>query len=98
MGQFKERHTFLHRSTGDAEEILAIPDREASVAFGDVGGNRQGRSIQLVDEEALATGKMFGSQADLISEIDRLLINEELLEGERHQRPKTKKERGESRE
>lgn len=97
--KFKDRHTFLHRSTGDAEEVLAIPDREASVAFGDVGGHRQGRSIQLVDEEAVATGEMFGSQADLISEIDRLLIDEELLESERHRatEKKAREEKVESR-
>jgi hypothetical protein len=38
----------------------------------------------LVNEEAVAALKLFSGRADLIGEVDGLLVDEELFEGERH--------------
>ena len=40
-GQFERRNAFVSRTTGDAEEIVAVGFREATVAVGDVGRNRE---------------------------------------------------------
>ena len=64
--------------------ILAICFRESSVAFGDVSGNRERCAVELVDKETVAAGKLFRGCADCISEVDRLLVDEEFLELESH--------------
>ena len=63
---------------------LRAETSEAAVAFGDVGGDGRGGAVELVSEEAVAAGEVFGSQADLVCEIDGLLVDDELFEREGH--------------
>ena len=65
---------FLQRTTRDAEEVLAVRYGEAAVAFGDVGGDREGSAVQLVGKKAVTAGERFGSRTDLVCEIDRFLV------------------------
>ena len=83
-GQFKEWDAFVDGAAGDAEEVFAVGLCEAAVAFGDVGGDGRGGAVELVSEEAVAAGEIFGSQADLVCEIDGLLVDDEFLEREGH--------------
>ncbi len=64
--------------------MFAIRFGEATLAFGDVRGDRQFGSVALVGKVAVTALELFGSHANSVSEIDRLLVNEELLEWERH--------------
>ena len=54
-GKFKEWNAFLQRSTRDAEEVPAVGYGEAAVAFGDVGGDREGGAVELIGKETVAT-------------------------------------------
>ena len=49
------------------------------------------RSIELNREKSVAASEPLGSSANLIGEIDCLLINERSLKGERHQRRRSSK-------
>jgi hypothetical protein len=82
--QFQQRDTFLHRASGDAEKVLSVRFGEAAIAFSNIRSNRHRRAIQLVDEKAIAPGKLLGASTDLVGEINRLLIDEEFFERERH--------------
>lgn len=67
--QFKQWDAFLDGAAGNAEEVFAVGFCEATVAFGDVGGDGERCTIELVSEESVTTGEVFGSRADLICEI-----------------------------
>jgi len=79
-GQFEQWDAFLHGVAVDAEEVLAVGLCEAAVAFGDVGGNRKGGAVQLISEEAIAAGEVFGTPADWVCEINGLLVDDQFLE------------------
>jgi hypothetical protein len=49
-----------------------------------VGGDRECAPVQLVGEKALTSWKAFRASTDLISEIDGLLVDEQLFKGESH--------------
>ena len=51
----------MHAAARDAEEVTPVGLREAAVAFGDVGRDGKGRTVQLVDEKnrAWQAGKSF---------------------------------------
>ena len=83
-GQFQQRDAFLDRTAGNAEEVFAIGLCEATVAFGDVGGDGDRRTIQLICEETVAACEVFGSQADLVCEIDGFLVDDQFLKREGH--------------
>ena len=96
--QFQERNAVLDRTTGDAKEVLAVGSRESAVALGDVRGNRQCGSVELVDEKAVAARKLLCLLTNLIGEIDRLLVDDELFESERHEpSPRFRESKGERR-
>ena len=65
----QQRHAFLDRTAGDAEEVFAVGFCEATVAFGDVGRNGQGCAVELVGKESVTAGEVLGSRADLVCEI-----------------------------
>ena len=46
--------------------MLTIGTDEASVTFGDVGGDREGSSVELINQEAVPAREFFGSSTDLI--------------------------------
>jgi len=46
--QFEEGYTFLGRGARDAKEVFAVGLGEPAVAFGQVGGNGKGGTIELV--------------------------------------------------
>ena len=52
--QFEQRNAFLHRATGDREEVAPVGLREAPVALGEVGRDRKGGPVELVRQEAEA--------------------------------------------
>ena len=83
-GQFQQWNAFLNRTAGDAEEVLAVGFCEATVAFRDVGGDGDRRTIQLICEEPVAACEVFGSQADLVCEIDGFLVDDKFLKREGH--------------
>ncbi len=84
LGQFQERHAFLDRAAGDAEEVSAVGFGEATGASGDVGGDREGGAVELIDGEAIAARESLGAGEDLVGEVDGFLLNDEFLEAERH--------------
>ena len=59
-GDFQKRNTLLSRAAGDREEVAAIGLCEASVSLGQIGSDREGGAIQLVDEESVAAWETFG--------------------------------------
>jgi len=83
-GQFEKGNAFLYAASGDAEEVLSVAFRESAVAFGDVGGNGQRRSIELVGKEIKAPRETTRDLRDSIGEIYGLLVDDELFKGERH--------------
>lgn len=56
-GDLQQRHAFLRRSSGDGEEVSAVGLCETTIPLGQVGGDREGGAIQLVNEEAITAGK-----------------------------------------
>jgi hypothetical protein len=57
---------------------------EPAVALGDVGRNRKGGSIELVDEKSVTTRELLARGADGIGEVDGFLVDDQFLETERH--------------
>jgi hypothetical protein len=72
QGQFQQRHAFLDRTAGDAEEVLPVGFGEPAVAFRNVRGNRQRRPVELVDQKAVTARELLSLLTDRIREIDRL--------------------------
>ncbi len=72
------------RATRNPEEVLPIRFGESPVAFGDVRGDGERGTIQLIDEKTVAPWKLFGVLAYGVGEVDRLLGDKQLLEGECH--------------
>jgi hypothetical protein len=85
-GDFDQRNAFLCRTASDGEEVATVRLGEAAISLGEVGGDRKGRSVQLVDKEAIAARKAFGHGGDLVGEVHGFLVDFELLEHESHER------------
>jgi hypothetical protein len=75
---------WLHRSARDAEEITTIGFGKAAVAFGDIGRDRERRTVPLIRQEAITAGEGLCATANFVGEIDCLLIDEQFFEAERH--------------
>jgi len=86
-GQFEQRNALLHAAAGDAEEVLSVGLGESAVAFGDVGGDGQGRAIELVGQEEVPARKAFRQRADGIGEGHGFLIDDQLFKDEGHSFP-----------
>jgi hypothetical protein len=80
-GQLEQGHAFLGGAARDAEEVSSVGFREPPVALGDIGRDEKGGSIELIAKKGIAAGKPFSRFADLVGEVDRLLVDELLLEG-----------------
>jgi hypothetical protein len=50
--------------------VFVIRFGESSVAFGDIRGDRQCGSVELVDKESIPKLKLFCRRADVVSEVD----------------------------
>jgi hypothetical protein len=85
-GDLKQWDALLHAAAGNAEEVSPVWLREAAVAFGDVGGDGDSRSVKLVGEEEVAAGEGFGQRADGVGERNGFLVDDQLFEGEGHER------------
>ena len=83
--QFQKGYTFLYRAAGDSEEVSAIGLGEATVALGNICGNRERGAVELVDEESVAARELLCLATDFVGEVDGFLIDDELFEGERHE-------------
>jgi len=83
-GKFQQRDAFLERAAGDREEVAAVGFGKAAVALGEVGADREGCAVELVSEEAKAAIEAGSELADLVGEVEGFLIDEEILELERH--------------
>ena len=55
-----------------------------SVPFGDVGRVRERCAIELIDQKTVAAGEFFSLMANRIREVNSLLVNNQLFEGECH--------------
>ncbi len=86
VGQFQQWHALLHTTTGDAEEILPVGFGESAVAFGNVGGDRQRETVELVGQEEVAARKALGQRAYGIGEGDGFLVDKKFFECEGHSR------------
>jgi hypothetical protein len=62
--------------------VPAIGLREAAVAFGEAGGDGDGRAVALVGEEAVAARRMLGGGEDGVGEVQGVLVEREVLDGE----------------
>ncbi len=74
----------MSRASRNDEEVLAVSFCESAVAFGDIKRNRDRGSIELIGEVTGTAGKCLSYGSDLISEINRFLIDIEVFEHERH--------------
>ncbi len=81
-GHVQQRDALLHAPAGDAEKALAVGLREAAVSFGDVGGDEDGGSVELVGEEEVTAGEGLGGRADGVGERYGFLVDDEFFEGE----------------
>ena len=58
--EFHQRHTLKNRSSGNPEKVLSVFGMPSAVSLGNVQGNRQRRSPQLIDQMGVAVpGKLF---------------------------------------
>jgi hypothetical protein len=64
-----------------AKEWKIITD----VAFGEIRGNRQGGTVQLIYEIVIATWERFSQDAGPIREVNSPLVDLKILEHERHE-------------
>lgn len=64
----------------------AICLRESSIPFSEIGGDGKRSSIQLINQEAMPARKHVSRRANGFGEVERLLIDEQLFETERHDR------------
>jgi len=83
-GQFKKRHALLDTSAGDAEEVLPIRFCEATISFGDVRGNRQGRTVEWIRQEEVSAWESLCQTADGIGEVNGLLLDMQFFKGKGH--------------
>lgn len=82
--KFKQRNTLLNRSSRNAEEILPIRLGESAISLSKVGGNGYGGSVELVCEKAVTPWELLSGREYLIGEVDRLLVNNKILDRESH--------------
>jgi hypothetical protein len=59
-----------------------------SIAFGNIGGDGNGRAVQLVGQKAVATGELFGNAANAVGVGNGFLINDKFYKHERHNCPR----------
>ena len=74
-GKLQQWDTFLCAAACDAEEIASVCLGEPTVAFGDVGGDGQGGTVELVCEEEVAARQVAGEAADIVREGYGFLID-----------------------
>ena len=67
--QFEERDALVRRAACNSEELAAVARGESSVAFGDVGRDRDGGAGELVGENAVSAGEVRGSTGDAVREV-----------------------------
>jgi hypothetical protein len=82
--QLQQRYALLHGTARDPEEVSPICLCGAAISSGDVGRDRASGPIQLVKKKAVTTLEPLGMGADLVREVDGLLVDQEFLEVERH--------------
>ncbi len=70
----------------DSEEVSSVGLGESTIAFSDVCRYREGGSIELKGEKPVSASEFLGVFADRIGEIDGLLIDQQFLEAEGHER------------
>ncbi len=68
----------------DREEAAAIGFGEATVALSKVGADREGCAIELVHQKSLAAIEAVAKLAHFVGEVDRFLVDEEILELKSH--------------
>jgi len=83
-GEFQQRDAFLERVAGDGEEVAAVGFGKATVPLGKVGADGEGGAVELVGEKAEAAIEAGSELADVVGEVEGFLIDEEILELERH--------------
>ena len=83
-GEFQQRDAFLERAAGDGEEVPAVGLGKATVPLGKVGADGEGGSVELVGKKAEAAIEAGSELADVVGEVEGFLIDEEILELERH--------------
>ena len=59
--QFQQRHALLNGSTRNAKEVPAVGLGKSAIAFRDIGGDRQGCTVELIGQEKYPRGKPFVS-------------------------------------
>ncbi len=71
-------------ASGDAEELPAVARSEPSVAFGDVRGDRDGGTGQLMGQNAVSAWEVRRPAGEIVGEIQCAAVDDEMLEEERH--------------
>ena len=82
--KLEQGHTLLYRSSSNDEEVLAIGLGESAIALGNVGGDREGGAVELVDQKAVAARELLSRSTDFVGEVEGLLVDQQLFELERH--------------
>jgi len=91
QGKLQERNAFLHRAPRDAEKVSAVGFGEATVSFGDVGGDREGGPVELISQKAVSAREAFGSGTDFVGEVDGPLVDESFSKAKDMRGPREKK-------
>jgi hypothetical protein len=55
---------------------------EPAVPLVDGRGNREGGSVQWINEKTVAAAELLGVAANVVGKVDGLLVDDELFEGE----------------
>ena len=74
----------MYRSSSNDEEVLAIGLGESAIALGNVGGDREGGAVELVNEKTVTTVELLGGRTNCVGKAQGLLVDQQLLELERH--------------
>ena len=82
--QFEQRSALTQRGACHDEESLSVGNRYASIPLGQVRRDRNRRAEQLVGQCREFTRGSLSKPAHRVSEVDRSLIDDEVLEHERH--------------
>jgi len=79
--QFEQWNAFLHGAPRDAEEVLPVGLGKPAVPLGNIGGDGQSGTVELVGQKKVTAREAFGQGAYGIGKGDRFLIDKKFEAG-----------------
>jgi hypothetical protein len=77
--QLEQRHALLDRTPRNAKEILPVRLGEPPIPLGNIRRDGQRGPVQLINEETVPASKLLRRGTDAVREINRLLVDDQLL-------------------